>query len=140
MTPLLLDTHALVWLVEGVQLSRPIVAQIVAAATGPGVLVSPVSAWELGMLANPKRGRPALILLPDVKSWYARAIAAPALTETPLTADIAIDASTLPAPMHGDLADRLLVSTARSLGATLVTRDTRLIAYAATGAVSVLPC
>lgn len=137
---LLLDTHALVWLVNGVELSRHIQAEIVSAALADGVFVSPVSAWELGLLANPKPGRPLLQLLPDPKAWYSRALSAPGIHETPLTADIAFESSTLPGNLHGDPADRLLVATARDIGAALVTRDQKILAYAGTGHLNVLAC
>jgi PIN domain nuclease of toxin-antitoxin system len=35
----------------------------------------------------------------------------------------------LPGDVHGDPADRMLAATARVLGATLVTKDHRLIQY-----------
>ena len=54
--------------------------------------------------------------------------------------EIAIDASHLPGDLHGDPADRLIVATARHLGAAIVTRDSRIIAYAGSGHVRVVPC
>jgi PIN domain nuclease of toxin-antitoxin system len=46
----------------------------------------------------------------------------------------------LPGKLHRDLADRLLVATARDLGARLVTRDERILAYAAQGHLDAIPC
>lgn len=40
--------------------------------------------------------------------------------------------------VHGDPADRILVATARTLGAVLVTRDAKLLAYGAAGLVKTL--
>jgi PIN domain nuclease of toxin-antitoxin system len=57
-----------------------------------------------------------------------------------LSNDIAIAASHLPGPLHGDPADRLLIATARDLGMPLVTRDRKIIDYAEAGHVSVLVC
>lgn len=59
---------------------------------------------------------------------------------TPLTPETAIAASFLPGSFHGDPADRILVATARQLGVPLVTRDEKILAYAATGALEVLAC
>jgi PIN domain nuclease of toxin-antitoxin system len=42
---------------------------------------------------------------------------------------IALDSSRLPAPFHGDPADRIIVATARAAGARLLTRDANLIGY-----------
>ena len=58
----------------------------------------------------------------------------------PLTPEIAIDSSFLPAPLHNDSADRLLIATARALQMPIVTRDRRILAYAQTGAVAAIAC
>ncbi|MFJ6023984.1 type II toxin-antitoxin system VapC family toxin [Brevundimonas sp. NPDC092305] len=142
MTPskLLLDTHALIWLVEGVELSKSVQDAIVFAALADGVFVSPVSAWEIGMLCAPRPSRAPLVLKPDPKAWYAMALSAPGLTETPFTATAAMDSRTLPGELHGDPADRLLIATAREIGAALVTRDNKILDYARAGHVQALAC
>ncbi len=136
---LLLDTCAVIWLANG-NLSQPVVDAIILAGLAAGVFVSPISAWEVGMLSNPRGNRPALQFLPDPKAWFARVMAGPAIREAALTPEIAVDASCLPGDMHGDPADRLLVATARHLGIPLVTRDARIIAYGEQGFVQVLHC
>ena len=92
------------------------------------------------MLANPRSNRPALRFLPDPKTWFSKIMAAPGIREAAMTPEIAVDASYLPGDLHGDPADRLLIATARHLNAPLVTRDTKIIAYAKQGFVQVLPC
>jgi PIN domain nuclease of toxin-antitoxin system len=42
--------------------------------------------------------------------------------------------------LHGDPGDRLIVTTARHLGLPIVTRDRRIVAYAAQGHAAVVPC
>jgi PIN domain nuclease of toxin-antitoxin system len=109
------------------------------AAMSDGIFVSPVSAWEVGLLSRP--GRPNTIrFLPDPKSWFARALAAPGVKEALLTPDIAIDSSHLPSALHGDPADRLLIATARHLGVPIVTRDRHITAYAASGYLQAIAC
>jgi len=49
-----------------------------------------------------------------------------------------IDSCRLPGVFHADPADRLLVATARSANAVLVTRDRKILDYAAEGHVRVL--
>lgn len=137
---LLLDTCAVIWLANGDALPPPAIDAIVQAGLGTGIFVSPVSAWEVGMLGNPRGGRPALQFLPDPKAWFAKVMAAPAIRAAPLTPEIAIDASCLPGSLHGDPADRLLIATARHLGMPIVTRDGKIIAYAGQGLVDVVPC
>ena len=136
---MLLDTCAVIWLANG-DLPEPAVGSIVAAARGAGLFVSPISAWEVGMLSNPRGNRPALQFLPDPRTWFAKVMARLVVREAALTPEIAIDASYLPGDMHGDPADRLLVATARHLGVPIVTRDAKIIAYAGQGHVRVLPC
>jgi len=61
--------------------------------------------------------------------------------EAPLTLRAATNPSFLPEPFHGDLADCLMVATARERGVPLMTRDRHILAYAAeSGAVKALRC
>jgi PIN domain nuclease of toxin-antitoxin system len=127
----LLDTHALVWLLQGNERlgsqSRSLVAS--AAKESAGVLVAAISVWEVSMLVA--KGR--LALDRDVAEWIAAALALPGLRLAPLEPQIAIDATRLPGDLHGDPADRLIVATARHHGATLVTDDQMILAYSDLG-------
>ncbi len=136
----LLDTCAVIWLANGDPLSRQATKRVVQAGLSGGVFVSPVSAWEVGLLANPRGGRRALRFLPDPRSWFAWVMAGPGIRQATLAPEIAIDASYLPDDPHGDPADRLLIATARHLGVSIVTRDTKIIAYAAQGFVQAIAC
>jgi len=137
----LLDTCAVIWLANGDSLAPQALEAIVAAGLADGVYVSPASAWEIGMLSNPKPGRgPAPQFLPDPKTWFARVMAGPGIRQATLTPEIAIDASYLPGDLHGDPGDRLLIATARHLGMPIVTRDRRIVAYAEAGWLRVIAC
>jgi PIN domain nuclease of toxin-antitoxin system len=137
----LLDTCAVIWLANGDRLTPESVAGIVHAGLHGGVFVSPISAWEIGMLSKPRPGRTEVLrFVPDPKTWFARFTAGPGIKEAKFTPDIAIAASWLPGEVHGDPADRLIVATARHLGLPIVTRDRKIIAYAASGEVAVIVC
>ena len=136
----LLDTCAVIWLANGDRLPGQVTSAIIQAALLAGVFISPISAWEIGMLGNQRGNRAALRFFPDPKAWFAKVMTGPGIREAALTPGIAIDASRLPGSVHGDPADRLLISTARHLGVPIVTRDDRIIAYAEHGHVQVLPC
>ena len=136
---LLLDTHALVWTVAGT-LAPEATGAIVAAAQSGGLLVSSVSAWELGLLARPRSGAARLRLHPDPEAWFGAVLAQPGFSEAPLTAAMALGASRLPGDFHHDPADRLLVATARELDVPLVTRNRRILAYGEAGHVRTLLC
>ena len=71
MTAVLLDTHVLVWLVNGdSQLSAQAQQHILAA---PQVWVSAITPWEIAMLVAKQR----LTLTKDVLDWIAQALALP---------------------------------------------------------------
>jgi PIN domain nuclease of toxin-antitoxin system len=136
---LLLDTHAVVDLAGGEPIGKAALAAIAQARVVGGLYVSPVSAWEIGLLSRPQRARP-MKFAPDPKSWFARFMAQPGVREAPFTADIAIESSHLPGLLHNDPGDRLLVATARHLNIPLVTRDSKIVAYSRAGHVQVVRC
>ena len=87
----LLDTCALIWLANGDHLAASALAAVVHAGLTEGVFVSPISAWEVGLLSKPRPGRSSMLLfMPDPKTWFARAMAGPAIREASLTPEIAI--------------------------------------------------
>jgi PIN domain nuclease of toxin-antitoxin system len=135
----LLDTCAVIWLANGDPLEDGAAAAIVQAAMAEGVFISPISAWEIGLLSRPRSGR-AVAFLPDPAAWFARVMAAPGVKSAPFTADIAIAASQLPEPLHGDPADRLLIATARDLALPIITRDAKILDYARTGNLAAIAC
>jgi len=51
-----------------------------------------------------------------------------------------IESSFLPGRPPRDPADRIIAATARDLGATLITRDHRLLEYAEQGHMKVIEC
>jgi PIN domain nuclease of toxin-antitoxin system len=136
----LLDTCAVIWLARGLFPERAL-PLIVHAGLNGGLYVSPISAWEVGMIAKPRSGRrPALEFLPDPKTWFAQVMAGPGIRSARFTPDIAIEASFLPGNIHDDLGDRLIIATARNMRLPIVTRDEKIIAYATAGHVEVIAC
>jgi PIN domain nuclease of toxin-antitoxin system len=124
---LLLDTHCWLWAQLGLvrRLSQAALKAIQNAESEGGLRVSVISVWELAMLE--KRGKLALPM--DVRTWVEEALSKPGISVAPLTPEIAIESVHLPGELHGDPADRMLVATARILGATLLTKDAQLIRY-----------
>jgi PIN domain nuclease of toxin-antitoxin system len=133
---LLLDTHVWIWVVEGVaaELAAPVIARIEKASDAGSVRVAAISVWEVAMLEA--RGRLRLAL--EIDEWVRRAVAAPGTQLVPLSPEIAVDSARLPGDPDGDPADRMLMATARRIGASLVTRDERILAYGDTGHLSVV--
>ena len=122
---ILLDTHALVWWVSGGPLSERARDAIARHARRRSLHASSISVWEIATLVA--RGRLELSL--DVVEWIARVEAIESLRFVPVDNRIALASTRLPGELPRDPADRLIVATARSLDAALVTRDARLAAY-----------
>jgi PIN domain nuclease of toxin-antitoxin system len=132
------DTCVSIWLFEQQPMSVASLHAIRAASGRACVLVSPISSWEIGLLA--RRPRDALSFQPSPQSWFADLLALPGMRLTPLSARAAIAASYLPGQLHGDSADRLLIATARELDVPIVTRDQRILDYALQGHVQAIAC
>jgi PIN domain nuclease of toxin-antitoxin system len=138
----LLDTCAVIWLANGEAMDPDAVTAIVHAGLHGGIFVSPISAWEIGMLSKARPGRAGIVrFLPDPKTWFARFMAGPGIREAAFTPDIAIASSWLPGEVprgvQGDPADRMIIATARHLGLPIVTRDRKIIAY---GEIAAIVC
>ena len=134
----LFDTCALIWFAQG-RLARSVTEALQHASEQDGLFISPVNAWEIGLVTG-RRGSRGLQLLPDPRSWFADLVRRPEIREAPLTWSAALASSLLPEPLHGDPADRLLIATAREMKAALATGDRNILAYAEAGHVEVLPC
>ena len=132
----LLDTHTLVWLLQGSEKLGPQARRVIEAATvgQGGVMVAAISCWEIGMLVA--KGR--LTLDRDVGEWVQAALVLPGMRLVALEPEIAVAAARLPGQMHGDPADRLIVASARHAGAVLITDDRLILDYAAEGHVRAL--
>ncbi len=129
--PLLLDTHYLLWYQFGIRerLTASNLELIRSAADRNSLFLSVMSVWEIGMLESKAR----IQLYKPCAQWVEEALSTPGLNLIPLTPRIAIDSSHLPGEFHGDPADRVIVATARSLGARLLTSDKNILAYGKAG-------
>jgi len=124
MSALLLDTHALVWLVEGDDTLGPKArARIEAAGAEDALAVSAASFWEAARLVA--RGR--LVFAVPLAAWR-RAVLALGVQEIPVTGAIAIEGGALPG-FKGDAADRVIAASALHVGATLMTADPKMLAW-----------
>ena len=133
---ILLDTCALVWTMNQDPILPAALKVISGAASVGGLYVSPVSAWEIGLLV--RRGK--LVLQVAAESYIDRVFRLPGVRVAALTPGIAVRSSYLPGDLHEDPADRLLVATAIVMGLKLITRDRRLLDYGARGFAAVMAC
>lgn len=121
---IVLDTHAwLWWLAAPERLSRT-AEQAIERASRIGI--STLSAWEVTMLAL--RGR--ISLDREASLWVGQALADERVEPLAPSANVAVSAGLLDAQSFpGDPVDRLIYATARSTGATLITRDAAIRAF-----------
>lgn len=113
-----LDTHALVFAaLDPARLGTRARAAIDRGAAVGQLAVADVTLWEIAMLAA--KGR--LVLPVRVEAFLADALERWQVRVVPISPAIAGTAAQL--PLHGDPADRLIVATALTMGAELVTVD-----------------
>ena len=137
MQPLLWDTFTAIWIYEKARLS-PAALEAMRAAYREGVpsYISPITAWEVALLAS--RGRLQLLIRPE--RWFSNLFEVPGVRLADMSPDVLIASSYLPGKPPKDPTDRIMAATARELGATLITRDRALLDYGAQGHVAVLEC
>jgi PIN domain nuclease of toxin-antitoxin system len=134
---LLLDTCAAIWLTNADPISNEASDALQQTRdSGESVYVSPITAWEMGLLAA--RGRVNLLMTPQ--RWFERLLEAPGLRLSEMTPNVLIASSFLPGKLPGDPADRIIAATAREYGYKLVTRDRPLLEYAKQGHIQAISC
>ena len=132
---LLLDTHIWLWEVFATgQLSPPVRAKINDAAQTGRLRLSMISIWEISLLAS----RARIDLGQPTTRWINEASTRSRMVLEPLSPEIAVEAGELPGGFRSDPADLIIVATARITGATLMTRDRRILAYAEAGNVTAI--
>ena len=124
LNPVLMDTHVLVWLLEGDDnLGKQARQLIETAAREDALLVSAITFWEVSMLA--RRGR--LALAESVVLWRQKVMEL-GVVEIPVSGDIGILATEFE-DFPPDPADRMITATAAFQGATLITADTAILRW-----------
>jgi PIN domain nuclease of toxin-antitoxin system len=123
---IVLDTHAWIWFISNPELlSEKAKKAVDKSVKEKAVLISSISAWEVALLVFKKR----LKLTLKLADWVAKSEALPFIHFIPVDNSIAIKAVSLPQPLHSDPADRIIISTAVSVGASLVTKDEKILNY-----------
>jgi len=124
---LVIDTHVLVWFVNGSdELSTTAKKAIDAIMTKGGeIIISSISAWEIAMLIEKKR----LVLSMDIENWLEQVEQIEGFRFMPVDNEISYKSTMLPGEFHKDPADRMIVATARKLAVALVTADEQIRDY-----------
>jgi PIN domain nuclease of toxin-antitoxin system len=123
---IVLDTHAWVWWLDDPR-KLPARARkaVNEAAADEAVYISTISTWEIMLLASGGR----LEFRMDARDWIARSEALPFIHFVPVDNPIAIRSVRLPGSFHKDPADRIILATAMTMGAPVVSSDSRIKEY-----------
>jgi PIN domain nuclease of toxin-antitoxin system len=120
----LLDTHVLLWWLEGgKRLSTKQKRAIARASPDQPLAVSDITLWEIATVYQLGR----IKLRMPLAHWLEAAVAPPLVQRVGISPAIAAEVAMLPPTFHRDPADRILVATARVLQASLVTSDERIV-------------
>ncbi|KQT58194.1 hypothetical protein ASG52_22355 [Methylobacterium sp. Leaf456] len=142
MAGVLLDTHALYWLVGGAEPLTETALFAIGESQAVGQLyVSPITAWELSIAAQKPPHRDPPHLDGGVSDWFRAAVRATSARIVPIRQTIAIEAAQVPvATGHRDPGDCFLIATARVRKVPIVTRDAILCRLAAEKYLEVIVC
>ena len=122
MTAVLLDTHALIWLLEGDRHLGHEARQLADIAVREDtLLVSAMTFWEVSMLVQRRR----LVLVQPVANWRHNVLEL-GIGEIAVSGDIGILAAELE-DFPLDPADRIIAATAMVHGARLITADESIL-------------
>lgn len=126
---LILDTHILIWYVEGINLSESQVALIDQMRDKASLYISAISIWEIALLVSRER----IALSIDLDQWIKQALSITGLNLVDLSISILTQSCTLSNYEHKDPADRMIIASARSINSHLMTSDQKIIDYADKG-------
>ncbi len=128
--PIVLDTHVLLWaLLKPEELSENVKHQIDLAQDNSQLFLSSISLWEIAMLKFKKR----INIYEPIKDFLESITNIPGVSIKDISPEIASESVLLMDNFHGDPADRIIVATAKCYGATLLTRDQKILTWANLG-------
>ena len=124
---ILLDTHTLIWWANKDKTSLPeTLLDLINQNQKNGTLcVSSISFWEIALLHKKEK----IDLRSDFNTWVKVVLSIPSFKSLAPDTDILIRSVFLESFPHKDPADRIIVATALSLGATIITKDDKILSY-----------
>ena len=124
-----MDTHILIWYLEGIELSQQQVQIIESQRNLNQLYISAISIWEVSMLINKKK---AAISIP-INEWLNKVLSIPGLNIIDLSLTILVESCNLPDFDHKDPADRMIIASTREIDGYLLTFNKRILEYANNG-------
>jgi PIN domain nuclease of toxin-antitoxin system len=139
----LLDTHALYWLVTAAgELSEEALLSIAANQSAGTLYVSPITAWELAIASRkPAHRDPPNLGSRSPSKWFSEAIVEVDAKIIPIKQRIACEAAAVAMDTgHRDPGDCYLIATARVKRIPIITRDSIMRSLASPGYLDVVVC
>ena len=128
--PIVLDTHVLLWsLLQPEDLPEDIRQRITVAQENSQLLVCSISLWEIAMLKSKRR----INIYEPIRDFLESITNIDGLSVKDISTEVAAESVQLMDDFHGDPADRIIVATAKCHGATLLTRDQKILTWASLG-------
>jgi len=128
--PIILDTHVLLWsLLQPEELSEEIKYHISSAQENDQLILCSISLWEIAMLKFKRR----INIYEPIKDFLESITNISGLSIKDISPEIAAQTILLIDDFHGDPADRIIAATTMCNGATLLTRDQKILAWASLG-------
>ena len=122
---IVLDTSVLVWLTTSQEnLSAKALKLIKEERREKEIYVSSISLWEIALLVRKKR----LAFNLEFDEWFSKVRQLSFLKFIDVDVDIAVNSVNLELS-NNDPADRIIIASAKFLGAQLVTSDKRILEY-----------
>lgn len=135
--PVLLDTCAAIWLMNGDRMSAESRSSVSTAQAGNlGIYASPMTAWEIATLVAGNRLRLSL----SVEAWFDALLGLTGIRLAPMPPRVLIASAGLPGTPPKDPVDRIIAATGRMFGYVVITRDRELRRYAGAGHIELIVC
>ncbi len=128
---IMIDTHVLLWLVNGNTKLRESDRDIIDGVqkSGGKILISIISIWEIALLTSKNR----IELGEPIEKWMQNVLLVSEFRIVNIDVRIACKSSYLDGDFHGDPADRIIVATSIILNIPLLTYDSKMLNYTAAG-------
>lgn len=122
---IVLDTHVWIWWVSGDERLSAATIEALDSAPNASIGVSVILCWEVAALVVGKK----LQLSVELNEWLDRACSNSRVSLFPISREVAVASVQLPAPLHRDPADRILITEARFRECPLLTEDRLVLRY-----------
>lgn len=130
--PYLLDTCSILFIAGGTSDLSIRTMDLIDSANPSEVFVSAISLAEIACLQE--RGR--ISLESHWRTWWEQMLGKTGWTSLAINDQVMAEAYSLPAPIHRDPADLVIIATARLERLTLVTTDRKILDYPHVGTLS----